>query len=80
MPHLTKPAPCKGQVLSPMEAHSVSGETASAITECCVDAMLMPDLTEPSPYVTIWAGSVTFCFEGRGTHVVSDGTVPVITE
>ena len=32
--HLTEPAPCMGQALSPMGAHSVSGDTAPVITEC----------------------------------------------
>ena len=32
--HLTEPAPYMGQFLSPMRAHSVSGDTAPAITEC----------------------------------------------
>ena len=34
--HLTEPAPYMGQVLSPMGAHSVSGDTAffTSITPC----------------------------------------------
>ena len=32
--HLTELAPYMGQVLSPLAAHSVSGDTAPAITEC----------------------------------------------